>query len=170
MTSRRTFLRFGVTGALLLAAAGAARGQNEYRPADGSGTLQVLREADREVLAAITPAILAGTAATGSSLAAAIGSIDRAVAGLPPHLQEEVGQLLALLASWPGRRWVAGVVAPWREASVAEVSAFLERWRFSRWALLQQGYHALHDLVLAAWYARPGSWAAIGYPGPPEVG
>jgi hypothetical protein len=170
MTSRRTLLRFGVTGALLLAAAGAARGQNEYRPADGSGTLQVLREADREVLAAITPAILAGTAATGSSLAAAIGSIDRAVAGLPPHLQEEVGQLLALLASWPGRRWVAGVVAPWREASVAEVSAFLERWRFSRWALLQQGYHALHDLVLAAWYARPGSWAAIGYPGPPEVG
>jgi hypothetical protein len=36
--------------------------------------------------------------------------------------------------------------------------------------LLQQGYQALHDLVLAAWYARPDSWPAIGYPGPPEVG
>jgi hypothetical protein len=170
MPGRRGFLKFGAAGALLLAAAGAARGQVPYRAADGSGTLQVLREADREVLAAVTPAILAGTPATGASLAAAIGSVDRAVAGLPPHLQEEVRQLLALLASWPGRRWIAGVDAPWREASVAEVSAFLERWRFSRWALLQQGYHALHDLVLAAWYARPDSWPAIGYPGPPEVG
>jgi hypothetical protein len=170
MAGRREFLKFGVAGALLLAAAGAARAQATYRAADGSGTLQVLREADRDVLAAVTPAILAGTAATGASLAAAIGSVDRAVAGLPLHLQEEVQQLLALLASWPGRRWVAGVSAPWREASVAEVSSFLERWRFSRWALLQQGYHALHDLVLAAWYARPDSWTAIDYPGPPEVG
>ena len=73
------------------------------------------------MLAAITPAILAGTGATGASLAAAIGSVDRAVAGLPPHLQDEIRQLLALLASWPGRRWVAGVGAPWRDASVAEV-------------------------------------------------
>jgi hypothetical protein len=169
MVSRRRFLKFGAAGALLLAAAG-ARAQLDYRAADGSGMLLVLRDADREVLAAVAPAILAGTAATGQGVAAAIGSVDRAVAGLPPHLQEEVGQLLALLASWPGRRWVAGVGVPWREASVAEVSAFLERWRFSRWALLQQGYHALHDLVLAAWYARPDSWAAIGYPGPPEVG
>jgi hypothetical protein len=170
MAGRREFLKFGVAGALVLAAAGATRAQPNYRAADGSGTLQVLGEADREVLAAVTPAILAGTGATGAGLAAAIGSVDRAVAGLPPHLQDEVRQLLALLASWPGRRWVAGVGVPWRDASAAEVSAFLERWRFSRWALLQQGYHALHDLVLAAWYARPDSWAAIGYPGPPEVG
>jgi len=170
MASRRRFLKFGAAGALLLAAAGAARAQPGYRAPGGSDTLQVLREADREVLAAITLAILAGTGATGPGLAAAVGSVERAVAGLPPHLQEEVGQLLALLASWPGRRWVAGVGVPWRQASVAEVSGFLERWRFSRWALLQQGYHALHDLVLAAWYARPDSWPAIGYPGPPEVG
>ena len=170
MPGRRGFLKFGVAGALLLAAAGAARAQPSYRAAGASDTLQVLSDADREVLAAVAPAILAGTGAAGPGLAAAIGSVDRAVAGLPPHLQEEVGQLLALLASWPGRRWVAGVDVPWREASVGEVAAFLDRWRFSRWALLQQGYHALHDLVLAAWYARPDSWAAIGYPGPPELG
>jgi hypothetical protein len=170
MTSRREFLKFGVAGALLLAAAGTTRAQATYRAADGSETLAVLRDADREVLAALTPAILAGTAASGAGIAAAVGSVDRAIAGLPPHLQEEVLQLLALLASWPGRRWLAGVTAPWRDASVAEVSAFLERWRVSRWALLQQGYQALHDLGLAAWYARPDSWAAIGYPGPPEVG
>jgi hypothetical protein len=169
MHSRRTFLKFGAAGALILVAAGAARGQRRYRPASGREPLEVLDAADREVLAAVAPAILAGTGASDANLDAVLGSIDRAVAGLPPHLQREVRQLLALLASWPGRRWLAGVAAPWADASPEEVQAFLERWRFSGWALLQQGYHALHDLVLAAWYARPDAWPEIGYPGPPDL-
>jgi hypothetical protein len=32
--------------------------------------------------------------------------------------------------------------------------------------LLRSAYHALHDLVLGAWYAQPASWLAAGYPGP----
>jgi len=170
MVSRRQFIKFGVAGGLLLAAAGVARAQKGYRAATGSDGLEVLTEGDGEVLAAVAPAILAGTGAAGASLAAIVGSIDRAVAGLPPHLQAEVRQLLALLASSPGRRLLAGVSAAWPQASPAEVAAFLERWRFSRSALLQQAYHALHELVLAAWYARPDSWPALGYPGPPALG
>lgn len=170
MASRRQFLKFGVAGGLLLAAAGVARAQKGYRAATGADPLEVLTGEDREVLGAIAPAILAGTGAAGASLAVIVGSIDRAVAGLPAHLQAEVKQLLALLASWFGRRLLAGVSAPWPQASPAEVAAFLERWRFSRWTLLQQAYHALHELVLAAWYARPDSWPAIGYPGPPALG
>ena len=169
MISRRQFLRFGVAGGLLLAVAGAAREQKGYRAATGD-PVGVLIEDDRAVLAAIAPAILAGIGAAGPSLDAAVGSFDRAVAGLPPHLQAEVKQLLALLASWPGRRLLAGLEAPWSQATVTDVAAFLERWRYSRWVLLQQAYHALHELVLAAWYARPDSWPAIGYPGPPALG
>jgi hypothetical protein len=169
MVSRRTFLRYGAAGGLLLAVAGATRAQDRYRPASGREAPAVLDADDREVLAAIAPAILAGTRGATANVEAVVGSVDRAVAGLPPHLQAEVRQLLALLASWPGRRWVAGVASPWRDASRAEVEAFLERWRFSGWALQQQAYHALHELVLAAWYARPDAWPEIGYPGPPEV-
>jgi len=172
MPTRRQFLKYGVAGALALTAAGVARGQpanRVYRAASGAEPLTVLGAEDRAVLAAIAPAMLAGTGAVLERRDAVVGSVDRAVAGLPPHLQREVLQLLALLGSWPGRRWIAGVASPWPEASREEVAAFLERWRFSRWALLQQGYHALHDLVLAAWYARPDSWPAIGYAGPPEV-
>jgi hypothetical protein len=170
MLTRRQFLKFGVAGGLLLAAAGAARAQRKsYRAATGAEPLAVLTEDDAEVLAAIAPAILAGAGASGAGLDAIVGSIDRAVAGLAPHLQAEVRQLLALLASWPGRRILARVSAPWSRAPREAVWAFLERWRFSRWRLLQQAYHALHELVFAAWYARPDSWPAIGYPGPPEV-
>jgi hypothetical protein len=169
MPTRRQVLKYGVAGAVVLAAAGFARGQPAYRAASGHEPLTALGAADREVLAAVAPAILAGVEGVAQQVDAVVGSIDRAIAGLPPHLQGEVRQLLALLASWPGRRWIAGVASPWPDASPAEVAAFLARWRFSRWALLQQGYHALHELVLAAWYARPDSWPAIGYPGPPEV-
>ena len=169
MVSRRRFLRFGLAGTLVLAAAGAVRGQLAYRPAHGNEPLQVLGIDDREVLAAIAPVVLAGTQAADAGDDAVVGSIDRAVSGLPLHLQREVSQLLALLASWPGRRWLAGIASPWRTASRAEVEAFLERWRFSKLTLLQQGYQALHELVLAAWYARPDAWPAIGYPGPPVV-
>jgi hypothetical protein len=169
MVSRRQFLKFGLAGGLLLAAAGAARAQHGFRAATGAERLEVLTESDRQVIAAIAPVILAGTGAAQAGLAAIVGSVDRAVAGLPPHLQAEVKQLFALLASWPGRRLLAGVGAPWPQASGAEVAAFLERWRFSSWALFQQAYHALHELVLAAWYARPDSWPAIGYPGPPRL-
>lgn len=170
MLSRRQFLRFGVAGGLALAAAGVARGQGRYAPASGAEPLAVLDADDRAVLAAIAPALLAGVRGAERNVDAVVGSIDRAVAGLPPHLQAEVKQLLALLASWPGRRLLAGVSAPWTEAPPAEVAAFLERWRFSGWRLLQQAYHALHELVFAAWYARPDAWPAIGYPGPPRLG
>jgi hypothetical protein len=168
MLSRRELLKFGVAGAMLLAAAGIARGEVRPRLASVERPLTVLRDKDLAVLAAIAPVILAGT--PGAEKAdLAIGGVDRAVAGLPPHLQAEVRQLLSLLASWPGRRLIAGVRSSWPEASRAEIEAFLERWRYSSWALAQQGYHALHELVLAAWYARPDSWSAIGYPGPPRL-
>lgn len=168
MVARRQFLKFGVAGALVLAAAGSARGERRYVPASGAEPLAVLDADDRAVLAAIAPVMLDGTGAA-ANLDAIVGSIDRAVAGLAPHLQTEVKQLLALLASSPGRRWLAGVAPAWDKASRDEIAAFLERWRFSRWRLFQQAYHALHELVFAAWYARPDAWPAIGYPGPPEV-
>ena len=167
MRSRRRFLKFGVAGALILATATLLRGQSAYRPASSNEPLVALDENDRWILAAIVPAMLPGV--PREKLHAVVGSVDRAIAGLPPHLQREVQQLLALLGSWAGRRWIAGVRSPWPTASQGEVASFLSEWRFSRWRLLQQGYHALHELVFAAWYARPDSWAAIGYPGPPEL-
>jgi len=92
------------------------------------------------------------------------------VAQLSPAAQREVGELLSLLTLAPTRGLATGVWSDWAEASVQDVTAFLERWRHSRIGLLQSGYHALHDLVLGAWYADPQSWPSIGYAGPPALG
>jgi hypothetical protein len=92
-----------------------------------------------------------------------------AIAGLSASAQREIAELFGLLGVAPARMLVAGVWPSWENASAADIAAFLERWRTSRFALLRSAYAALHDLVLGAWYGDAGSWAAIGYPGPPEV-
>ena len=49
------------------------------------------------------------------------------------------------------------------------MDAFLRAWQSSGWALKRTAYDALHQLVIAAWYANPRSWPTIGYPGPPSL-
>ncbi len=143
---------------------------------DGAGSLDLkfLANHDAELIAALAPAILAGAlpeepASRAIAINEVVEAFDRAVAGLSPRLQGEVQELLGLLTFAPTRRLVAGVAQPWREASTEDVAAFLQRWRNSRFALLQQGYQALARLTVACWYGNPLSWDRIEYPGPPHA-
>ncbi|MCL4801894.1 MAG: hypothetical protein KJ025_20050 [Burkholderiales bacterium] len=169
MVTRRQFLQVGAGGAAVLALARLGHARTAPRTAAPLGA------GAREVLAAVVPVILDGAlpaapAARAARVAATIERIGQTVAGLPPHLRAEIGELFALLAFAPSRWLIAGVRAPWREASMEEIAAFLTRWRQSGWSLLRQGYLALHELVLAAHYGDAASWRAIGYPGPPSLG
>jgi hypothetical protein len=167
---RRTFLTLGIAGAATLAAAGwwtALRGRPD--------PLRALDDDATAIVAALVPAMLEGALPGGArersaAITETVGNVDRAILGLPPSARVELGQLFALLALTPGRRAFAGVASPWPEAGVDEVAAFLERWRDSGWALKRSAYDALHQLILAAWYGNPRSWASIGYPGPPKIG
>ncbi len=157
--SRRTFLKAGLAGSLLLAVAG-----------------QVAAAPDEEgrMLRAVAAALLVGALPESGGerermLDETVQGIRKAVAGLSLPVQKEIVELFSLLTLSPVRRLLAGVNADWGEARVVDVSAFLEQWRNSRFALLQSAYAALHDLTFGAWYARPERWDAIGYPGPPEV-
>lgn len=171
--SRRRLLKAGLFGGLGLALLGGGyawlRGRGERAP--------IFDQRARALIAAVAPAVLdgalpemgkeeAGRQEAMLSLQAAVGA---AIAGLSPAQREELGQLFALLEFPVTRSLVAGVHAAWSEATLAEVDAFLRRWRASRFELLRSAYCALHDLILGAWYARPESWAAIGYPGPPSL-
>lgn len=165
-TSRRTFLGAGGLAALALAAGGAIY---RARHPDQPHRFALDGEA-RAALHAIAPAILAGALPQGAgheaALAATIDGVHQAILGLPPATQQEVQDLFGLLALAPARRLLTGVSGGWEGARIDEVSAFLQDWRLHRLGLLRSAYHALHDLVLGAWYAQPSSWAATGYPGP----
>ena len=166
--NRRTFLKVGALAGLAMAAGG---GLDRY--AHPTGPLQrfVLDGEAKAALDAIIPAMLAGALpaaapARGAAKPAATERVHQAILGLPLNAQKEVQDLFGLLALAPARRALTGVAGPWSEATDAQVGVFLQEWRFHSFAMLQTAYHALHDLIIGAWYADPSSWSAIGYPGP----
>lgn len=170
MTTRRAFLKFGVGGALALAAGGALyRGLQQGAPKRFN-----LDAAGHALLTAVVPALLGpalptAPAARQQAVQATVERVKVAIAGLPLAAQGELQDLFGLLALAPTRRLLAGLPA-WRDATPAQLDAFLQGWRLHRFAQLRAGYQALHDLVIGSWYADPSSWVAIGYPGPmPEL-
>jgi len=127
-----------------------------------------------EVLAAVIPVVLEGALPTSGEtrpelIARTVAGVEKAIAGLSLPTQQEIGELFDLLSFAPTRMIVAGVWSAWPEATPEAIGKFLESWRNSRFDLLKSGYAALRDLIFAAWYARPDTWAAIDYPGPPKV-
>lgn len=163
---RRVWLKLGVASAAVLAVAG---GTLALWPGPATGSR--LSPSARSVMQAVGAAVLEGSLpAAGPARAAALAGLltrlDDLVAGLPPHAQRELAQLLQLLGTSAGRRLLAGVEAPWPEASVAQVQAGLQGMRTSRLTLRRQAYQALHDLVAGAYFADPLTWSQLGYPGP----
>ena len=177
MFTRRQLLKAGLAGGAVLVLARAAYGPlspGPVAPDDPAYRYAFLGPKDRTLLSAIVPVMLdralpsEGTARS-AAVVEVVRGVDVAVSGLPPSVQEEVRQLFGLLGFPVARRLVAGVSAPWLEAGPESIAGFLERWRASRFALLQSAYQALHQLILAAWYGNPASWPATGYSGPPSL-
>lgn len=175
MPSRRTFIKTGIAGGLLLATAALFQKSLDRLGKQALVAGNPLDPSLDKVVRAIAPVLLQGPfPASGAERGAALDRIARdvaaAVAALSASAQQEVAELFALLAFAPTRIAAAGLSSPWEQATAAEIDDFLRGWQHSRIGLLNSGYQALHDLVLGAWYADPQSWAAIGYPGPPAVG
>lgn len=167
-TSRRSFLKIGVLGALTLAAGGAIY-RVAYPPQPGRF---ILDGAARSVLAAVVPSMIGSAmmptepAARAAAVAACIERVNGAILGLPLATQKEVQDLFGLLALGPARRFLAGVPDSWSAATPQQIEAFLQSWRSHRIGMLQTAYLAMHDLITGSWYADPANWASIGYPGP----
>lgn len=133
-----------------------------------------LTPAARTVFAALGAALLEGSLPSApsqheSAIRDLLDRIDALVAALPPHAQAELSQLLAILASAPGRHLLAGLQQDWSLASPSDIQNSLQSMRTSSIALRQQAYHALHDIIGAAYFAEPSTWAMLGYPGPVAV-
>jgi hypothetical protein len=163
---RRSLLKLGAASAALLAVAGGTvallgPGLRGGRMTDPSRTLMTALAA-----ALLDGSLPPGGAARAAALDGLLARVDGLVAGLPDHAQDELSQLLALLATTPGRTLLAGVDSPWPQASLTSIRAGLQSMRLSSLGLRQQAYHALHDIVGAAFFSDPATWKAIGYPGP----
>jgi hypothetical protein len=167
---RRTLLKLGfASGAALTLLAGTA--VLLYEPAWRDGRLS---ETGRRVLRGVARAILDGWLpddATNMQVAlrSHLDRMDDTLRAMPPAAQREIAQLLALLASTPGRLALAGLGADWSDADVPRVQAALQGMRSSRIGLRMQAYHALRDLTHAAYFSDRTTWARLGYPGPSVI-
>jgi hypothetical protein len=166
---RRRLLQLGLGAAAVVALAGG--GIALMRPGWIDGRLTAH---GRELFSAVATAVLDGSLpaagpARDAALQAHLQRLDGTIAAFPSFTQSEIAQLIALLASTPGRVVLAGLHTPWADASVAEIQAALQGMRISSLALRQQAYHALRDLTNAAFFSDPSTWALLGYPGPTDL-
>lgn len=167
---RRTLLKLGAGAsvALLLVGGGLAL----VEPGLRQGRLTA---AGRTVFAAVARAVLDGSlpadaAARDAALHAQLLRLNEALSGFSAPVQAELSQLLAILASAPGRIAFAGLSEPWPQASVAQIQTALQGMRVSAISLREQAYHALRDLTNAAYFSDPRTWSLLGYSGPVAIG
>lgn len=166
---RRSLLKLGAATAVGLAVVGG--GIALFQPGLREGRLT----ADgQRVFLAVARAVLDGSLPSDASqrqaaLQAHLQRLDETLRGFPTAVQDELAQLLAILAAAPGRVAFAGLLTEWSAASVTDLQSALEGMRLSSLALRQQAYHALRDLTNAAYYADPSTWPALGYPGPRTI-
>lgn len=166
---RRTLLKVGIATSTLLALAGGTLAllrpaRSEGRLAPGAQTMFAVLA--RAVLGALLPAEPAQQA---QALQGLVQRLEATITGMPPAMQAEVDELLTIAASAPGRYALLGLGSAWDTASVEELTQALQSLRVSGLALRQQAFHALRDMINAAWFAEPATWAAIGYAGPRAV-
>lgn len=166
---RRTLLRLGIGAAVVLAVAGG--GAAYWRPGVRKGHLS---DSGRTIFRAIGDAMLDGSLSTDAAardiaLTEWLQRLDTTVAGLPEALRDELAQLLGLLNTMPGRRWLTGLANDWSSASLPQMQAALHLMRVSPSPLRQQAYHALHELVSASYFSTPSTWRLMGYTGPTDI-
>ncbi len=82
--------------------------------------------------------------------------------------QKELKQLIGLFENALANLLFGGRTRPFTQLAPAEQDAVLLEWQSSRLEIRRTGFQALRALVMASYYGSPLSWAAVGYPGPPE--
>ncbi|WBY00421.1 hypothetical protein PE066_13185 [Ramlibacter tataouinensis] len=166
---RRSWLKLGIGAAAVLAIGGGAvallgPGWQRGRLAPAGRT--VFTHVGRALLEGSLPANPAEQAAALDGL---LDRVDALVAALPPHAQQELSQLLSLLATSAGRRALAGLAQDWPVAPLAGIQQGLQSMRISSLSLRRQAYQALHDITGAAYFSDRGTWPQLGYPGPMDI-
>jgi len=172
--SRRQLLKIGAWASLGLWGAGIG---GQWLPrtvwaADAPPGLAFFRTKDLPLVRAVTGAFLdwalpADSTARQEAVTRTISAADRYFSSFTPAVQAEALQAFDLLNFAPVR-WLGGVWSGWDSASSSQVNRYLEGLRTGRLSLSRQVFQLLAGVATVGWYSLPASWAAIGYPGPPN--
>ena len=166
--NRRTFIRRGLLGGLLLAVGGSVGllawpSDQRLRP---RRPLKALDERQFAVLAAVAARTVGAPKADPITIAE---RVDAQMALAPPEARADFGKLLLLFENALAGLVFDGRARPFTRLPPEAQDQVLAHWRDSRLAVRRSGYAALRKLTQAAWYAAPEAWPDVGYPGPPQL-
>jgi hypothetical protein len=170
--SRRSFLQRGLVGAALLALGGGTwlATRKTRLPPDVGGPFQHLAPEEAAVLLAVADRLVPERPGFPRPRELGLAAKMDAVVGMAhPSAREELRRLVRLFESAAVGLALDGQPRLFTGSSPAQQDRRLAAWARSRVALRRTGYRALKRLVYASYYASPGTWAAVGYPGPPEL-
>jgi hypothetical protein len=170
---RRSFLKYGLFGAALLAVGGATfLGTRRTRPATAlGGPFTVLTPEEATVFLELADRLL--PARPGFPAPADVDllrRIDGLVALMPPEGQKEVRQLVGLFENALMGFVLDGQWRTFTGSTDEQQEARIRAWQLSRYRVRRTGYRALKKIVYSSYYGARETWAAIGYPGPPPTG
>lgn len=165
---RRGFLKKGLLGgAVLVLGGGGIAVQPTRHIADPREPLGVLDPRGFQVMLAVAARVLPFE---GVDLVAVVHRVDQSLTRAVPEARADIKKLLGLFENALPGLLLDGRARPFTALGPAAQDRVLEAWRDSALALRRSGYQALRKLCLAAYYIDPGSWRAIHYPGPPQLG
>ncbi len=169
--SRRTLVRYGVGGALVLAAGGTGLALQRTTSRAPSRPLRALDSRSFSILVAVADRIIpVGGGFPAASELQVAEAIDELLARSHPAVAAEVSQVLALLENGLAGLLFDGRPRTFTSLEPAEQDAALQAWQGSSLAIRRTAYKALHGLCAAVYYASPSIDGLVGYPGPPDYG
>lgn len=168
---RRKFLVRGLLGAALLAGAGWVAWRRTEDFTGVVGPFAVLSPSEAAILLAVARRTLPPGPRFPSPESVRVAErVDAFLAMSHPGVQQDVKRLLSLFDSALFGLVLDGSPTRFRAASATGQDARLAAWSSSRIAVRRTGFRALRRLVASSYYSSPATWAAVGYPGPPDVG
>jgi hypothetical protein len=170
---RRSFLKYGLAGAALLAIGGGTwLGARRTFPMPGlTGPFTAISPEEATVFLALADRLLPPRPGFPSPLDVDLPRrIDALVALMHEEAQKEVRQLVRLFENALVGLVLDGQWKTFTESTPERQDARIRAWQQSRYRVRRTGYKALKKIVYSSYYGARETWAAIGYPGPPTVG
>jgi hypothetical protein len=166
--NRRTFVKRGLWGGLLLAAGGSF-GLALWPSTMMRSPRRALQALDRRQFAILAAVAARTVQAPDADPVEIAHRCDERLGISYPEVRHDIGQLLLLLENGLAGLVLDGRARPFTHLSDDAQDAALNHWRESRLALRRGGYAALRKLTQSVWYAAPAGWPDTGYPGPPTL-
>jgi len=170
-TTRRSFLKKGLLGGVLLTLGGAGllATRSTRRVPLPPEPLRVLDTDEFAIVQALAERVIAPRPGTPTVTQIRVAQrVDAILWRADGGVRQEVKQLLRLFESGLAGFLFEGRTLPFTQLEPEAQDAVLRGWRDSRLSVRRTGYQALRALVAAAYYSSSDTHASVGYPGPPQ--